>query len=350
MNKETKTCPSCGEVVEAEEQFCPQCGENLSEVPTDKAASAPAEVANRTVQTGGGRNNVMGDNIVNAQDQSTTNNIDNSQTTNHRTVNNVRKTSVTNQQTVGSIDNSQQVINNITIIGGAGMTLPGGITIPEAPAQPSVEQGVTASPQPSPEGKGVTSAATNKKAPAAAGTQGSKGLDIGVDEKGDVIIKETITKSSLKLSGKSKWLLVVVAVLAGGYYVWSHFLKSENNASEVAATAEVAANPTATAPASAAAEPASARPAASTAKSQATAPAQTPKTDANYEAGMKAYNAGDGLEAVRKFQASGTAEANYMLGVIYENGCGSVAANAMKARSFFKKAASQGSAEAKAKL
>lgn len=39
-----------------------------------------------------------------------------------------------------------------------------------------------------------------------------------------------------------------------------------------------------------------------------------------------------------------------MLGVIYEKGCGNVAANAMMARKYYKKAAQQGSEEAKAKL
>ena len=73
-------------------------------------------------------------------------------------------------------------------------------------------------------------------------------------------------------------------------------------------------------------------------------------TDANYEAGMKAYKAGEGLQAIESFKKSGSAQANYMLGVIYENGCGNVGSNAMMARKFFKKAAQQGSAEAKAKL
>ena len=76
----------------------------------------------------------------------------------------------------------------------------------------------------------------------------------------------------------------------------------------------------------------------------------TPKTDADYEAGMAAYKDGEGLEAIKKFNASGSAQANYMLGVIYEKGCGNVAANAMMARKYYKKAAQQGSEEAKAKL
>ena len=78
--------------------------------------------------------------------------------------------------------------------------------------------------------------------------------------------------------------------------------------------------------------------------------AAQPATDASYEAGMKAYKAGEGLEAIECFKKSGSAKANYMLGIIYESGCGNVGSNAMMARKYFKKAAQQGSAEAKAKL
>ena len=74
------------------------------------------------------------------------------------------------------------------------------------------------------------------------------------------------------------------------------------------------------------------------------------KKDADYEAGMEAYKAGNGLEALNKFKASGSADSYYMIGVIYESGCGTVGKNAMMARQNFKKAAGMGSAEAKAKL
>ena len=74
------------------------------------------------------------------------------------------------------------------------------------------------------------------------------------------------------------------------------------------------------------------------------------KADAKYDAGMKAYESGDGLKALENFKASGSAKSYYMIGVIYENGCGSVAKNAMMARKNFKKAAQMGSSEAQAKL
>ncbi len=72
--------------------------------------------------------------------------------------------------------------------------------------------------------------------------------------------------------------------------------------------------------------------------------------DNNYEEGMKAYEANNGVEAVKKFKDSGSAKSQYMIGIIYENGCGSIAKNAMKARQAFKEAAKLGSEEAKAKL
>ena len=74
------------------------------------------------------------------------------------------------------------------------------------------------------------------------------------------------------------------------------------------------------------------------------------KPDANYDAGMKAYEAGNGLDAINAFKKSGSAKSYYMLGLIYENGCGNVGKNAMMARKNFKKAAQMGSEEAKAKL
>lgn len=79
-------------------------------------------------------------------------------------------------------------------------------------------------------------------------------------------------------------------------------------------------------------------------------PVPVKKTDVIYDAGMKAYEAGNGIEAVKKFKASGSADSYYMLGVIYESGCGTVGKNAMMARQNFKKAADMGHAEAKAKL
>ena len=74
------------------------------------------------------------------------------------------------------------------------------------------------------------------------------------------------------------------------------------------------------------------------------------KKDTDYEAGIEAFEKGKGLDAIRLFKKSGSAKSYYMLGVIYENGCGTVGSNGMMARKNFKKAAEMGSEEAKAKL
>ena len=74
------------------------------------------------------------------------------------------------------------------------------------------------------------------------------------------------------------------------------------------------------------------------------------KKDADYDAGMTAFDNGKGLDAVRLFKKSGSAKSYYMLGLIYENGCGTVGSNGMMARKNFKKAADMGHKDAKAKL
>ena len=336
MSNRTKTCPVCGEVVDADEVYCPACGENLSGIATEQLEVAPADYVDRSVSTGGGRNNIMGDNIVNAQDQSTTNNIDNSQTTNTSTVHNVQNTSssVTNQQTVGSIDNSQQVVNNITIIGGAGMTLPGGLAIPGNAQQsptPSGPPSVKGSPARNGNGYG----GSRSEAPGYTPSAKSGGYAAPVDKSSGGVSK------LVTFAGVAALVVIAFVLLRGRGDTPQEepaVVEQETPVQEVAPTRTVAprvetvreAAPVQVAPVQA-------------------APAQV-ATDANYEAGMAAYNSGDGLEAVRKFQDSGSPQALYMLGVIYEKGCGGVEANAMKARSFFKKAAAQGHSDAKSKL
>lgn len=77
---------------------------------------------------------------------------------------------------------------------------------------------------------------------------------------------------------------------------------------------------------------------------------QTAKVDENHAAGMKAYKNGDGLTAVKFFKESGSAESYYMLGEIYEKGCGTIGKNAMMARKHYRKAAEMGNEKAKSKL
>ncbi len=72
--------------------------------------------------------------------------------------------------------------------------------------------------------------------------------------------------------------------------------------------------------------------------------------DSNYEAGMAAYKAGKGLEAIDAFSKSQSAESYYMLGIIYKNGCGTVVSNEMMAYKNFKKAVTMGHTAAKSEL
>lgn len=72
--------------------------------------------------------------------------------------------------------------------------------------------------------------------------------------------------------------------------------------------------------------------------------------DAPYEEGMTAFEAGNGLGAIQSFNRSTYPEAYYMLGIIYEQGCGTIGKNPMLARKNFKKAAEMGSVAAQTKL
>ncbi len=73
---------------------------------------------------------------------------------------------------------------------------------------------------------------------------------------------------------------------------------------------------------------------------------------ADYNAGMDAYNRGDYPTALREFTPpakQGVAEAQHMLGVLYENGQG-VLQDFARARQWYEKAAAQGNAEAQYNL
>ena len=199
--------------------------------------------------------------------------------------------------------------------------------------------------------------------PNRAKAMGAAGSSASVGTKGDVFV----TLPPAKGGGGLKWLVLAVLVVVGaGVFLWLGRGGSSEEKTATTTTVEQTAAPV-TSPDKPAATAAPASQPDSKVQPEPTSqptpkvrptpvatpapkPVAEPKRDANYEAGMAAYNKGEGLEAISKFKASGSAEANYMLGVIYEKGCGNVGANAMMARSFYKKAANQGHAEAKAKL
>lgn len=148
---------------------------------------------------------------------------------------------------------------------------------------------------------------------------------------------------------RNKWLIPVIAVVIIIAIVVVISLPKDKPAKETAVPAETEqTQPAATPQQTEQAAPAETAPAV---KAQpAEKPAPKPEKDLEYEKGMAAYDKGEGLEAIGHFKASGSAESYYMLGVIYEQGCGSVGKNAMMARQNFKKAADLGNAKAKAKL
>ncbi|MBQ8450898.1 MAG: hypothetical protein IJY64_08325 [Bacteroidaceae bacterium] len=170
--------------------------------------------------------------------------------------------------------------------------------------------------------------------------------------------KETInmsnkTYNTQSQSSSSKWIIIVliVAAIALAYLLFGGESKVE---SQPAAVEQIKAQPQQEQKSESA--PVQEETKKETPKKSQPAPEKKPepapvkKSDVNYDAGIKAYETGNGLEAIKKFKASGSADSYYMLGVIYESGCGTVGKNAMMARQNFKKAADMGHAEAKAKL
>lgn len=68
----------------------------------------------------------------------------------------------------------------------------------------------------------------------------------------------------------------------------------------------------------------------------------TNTVDEKYLAGIKEMNAGNGTAAIELFEESGCVAALHKIGEIYENGCGTIEKNSMKAEEFFEKARESG--------
>ncbi len=155
-------------------------------------------------------------------------------------------------------------------------------------------------------------------------------------------------------SGKSKWisLSVIILVLLAGYFILS---KKDEPVKEIPVAPPTEQKRPATKQPTPTAQPQATPPTTTSVKKEQPSESVQPqpvveKKDADYEAGIEAFEKGKGLDAIRLFKKSGSAKSYYMLGVIYENGCGTVGSNGMMARKNFKKAAEMGSEEAKAKL
>ena len=181
---------------------------------------------------------------------------------------------------------------------------------------------------------------------------------------GGTIIQPPVSNTK-KESGSSKSLMFIicgVVIAAAAFFVLSGGDKDKPSAEpkEAAVVNEVKKEMTAQEPAKEAektvktAEAVKETPAKETAAKSEPAVKETPKpapaVDNNYTAGMEAYDKGNGREALKFFEKSNSAESLYMIGLIYESGCGSISKNPMKAVQYFKKAAKLGHEGAKARI
>ena len=166
-------------------------------------------------------------------------------------------------------------------------------------------------------------------------------------------INSTSSKSSGGGSSSLLWIIVVVVLGLGGWFLFSDDEEDYEEQQPVEQVKQVTKETVApTAPKAEPETPVASKPKPAPRKNESAVPKKkvAEKVDQNYIQGMQAYHSGDGLEAVSLFKKSGSAQAYYMLGVIYESGCGNVGENPMMARKFFKKSAAMGNADAKAKL
>ncbi|MCQ2334042.1 MAG: hypothetical protein MJZ88_05455 [Paludibacteraceae bacterium] len=319
----TIKCPECGAEIPAGTHICPNCDYELSEseyaaqapeAPTAPAMPAQPEVPTTSVpSTKPAKPNVQAPESVMAHG-----NVDAS-------VHNVQNTT----------QNTQNVTNTFIIMGGGSAPLPNNIdpqtaaAVQQAQQQAQRQQHVQPQPQPQPQPSEPLTAET-----------GEKGLG-SIDGR-----RRPVS------GGRNKWIGIVIGVIVAVVVFFIFFKpsgekKMGNEPSAPAKTEQVTNIPTSS---QTTAKPATKQAAKSETKSSAQTSAQpaaqptaqqatvAKPVDANYEKGMKAYQEGNGLDAVAAFNASGSKESLLMLAKIYEKGCGSVAANAMLAHKYKQKA------------
>lgn len=386
MSKE-KFCPECGEKIDASERFCLNCG-------ADVVAEEPQKVADTPIVGAGSRANIMGG--IHQSSSSNTNvnssSVDNSSTVNHNTTYVMNEKKKEFCEVCGNpleekharcpkcgkeicpdckvkgkprcVECEKKAINEyrmafqqlqLTTNGEIGVT---GRQMMDQKARELDVEDVKASIEKEltelykPVNRAVQPEVITAKNTAAAAVRpsiGAKSMDSG---------EIRISVSNGKNSSKNLWVIVVVllVIAVGGFVLWN---KNGAKGQDTPAIVEEKVQQTETNQKTKgnAVQPVVSQPVVveqPKAVSQPTVVEQpkavVQKTDADYDAGMKAYEAGNGLDAINAFKASGSAKSYYMLGVIYEKGCGNVGKNAMMARKNFKKAAQLGSEEAKAKL
>lgn len=387
MSKE-KFCPECGEKIDASERFCPNCG-------ADVVADEPQKVADTPIVGAGSRANIMGG--IHQSSSSNTNvnssSVDNSSTVNHNTTYVMNEKKKEFCEVCGNpleekharcpkcgkeicadckvkgkarcVECEKKAINEYRVafqqlqlttngeIGVAGRQMMDqkARELDVEDVKASIEKELIELYKPvnravQPEVIPTKNIATTAPRPSI----GTKSMN--TDE-----IRISVSKGNN--GSKNLWFIVValLVVIVGGLILWNKKGTNEQQPAVTFAEEKVQQSETNQKTKGNAVQPVVSQPVVveqPKAVSQPTVVEQpkavVQKTDADYDAGMKAYEAGQGLEAINAFKASGSAKAYYMLGVIYEKGCGNVGKNAMMARKNFKKAAQLGSEEAKAKL
>lgn len=372
MSKE-KYCPECGEAVGVDERFCPNCGMELPKETEEK---------DMPVVGAGARANIMGgiNKTTNTHNHVHTSNVDNSSTVNHHTTYVVNEKKKEFCEVCGNpleerharcpkcgkeicpeckvkgknrcVECEKKAMNDYRVafqqflmtsdgnIGAAGRQLmnqkAGELDVEDVKSE--IEEKLLNEYKPAVKSVQPEVVPIAAKVGAASQTIGMKG---GGTSDG---------RKSMRTSRNNNvvWMIVVailVAVVAAFVLLNGDKKREVDPVSEKQVQEEHTVEP-------AIATPAKVAPVEKpvVVEESVTQPVAVDKPDANYEAGMKAYETGNGLDAINAFKKSGSAKSYYMLGLIYENGCGNVGKNAMMARKNFKKAAQMGSEEAKAKL
>ena len=343
-------CPECGEEIKEGQLVCDNCNYHL---PQPATPSAPVKPASATpvpqaptkpgkAQQGGSvamPESIMshGDVAVNnshAEDNSV--HTDNSVQNNVQTNTNVQHSVTDNSQTV---NNTNQTVNNnttILIMGGGNAPLPAGMDENTANAVRQAQQQMSQQPAHQPQRQPQHA----QPAPQDQPQDGQKGI-------GSIAGGAAYTPTTVSSSTKSWITIAIIAVIVIGGAVLFFTGEDSDKPAQTTEVVEVQeAQPqkkstknTASKPAKKTTAQASENVAPSTAAVASASPAKAvPARDAHYDAGMNYYNAGQGLEAVREFKASGSKASLLMLSKIYEEGCGSVEANAMMAMKYKKEA------------
>ena len=315
----TYKCPECGNPIKMNERHCANCDYDVTDseyaalVPAQPTApvvekpTAPQAVAPQKPTSAPGIDSIMAHGSVDVSSHNThnedksTHHIDNSQTVNNT---------------------NQTVTNTFIIMGGGPAPIPQNIDpqTAEALKQAQVQQAAQQPIQP-------TAAAPAQPMTAESGQKGLGSID---------------GRRPAHAGSPKKWWIAVVAValVAIVAIVMIPNKKEQTTPTQSTTTVSPQGNSTSNTKKTTATKSTAQKATAETVVATSTTNAQaTAKTvDQNYESGMKAFKAGDGLAAIQAFKASGSKESLRMIGKIYEEGCGSVEANAMMARKYYKEA------------